>query len=87
MITTVSGQFLRGALMPALAATGCLFAFGCHREVRTTLRTDLVELPVPPGSTVPQTTGTSTGDIILSWLESRTEKGYRFRTAVRHADQ
>jgi hypothetical protein len=87
MTITVSDQFLRHRLVRAVAAAGLFFAFGCHGGAPTTLRTHPIDLPAPPGSMVPQTTRTSRGDVILSWLEARSDKGYRFRVAVRRADQ
>jgi hypothetical protein len=38
---------------------------------------------VPIESVVPQMSITSTGDVLLSWLEPRSDAGYRFRAAAR----
>src|SRR6266446_4626970 len=59
-------------------------AIGCRRP-SATLVADPVAVPVPDGSFVPQVTKTTAGDIVLSWLEPRIDKGYRFRAAIRRA--
>jgi hypothetical protein len=45
-----------------------------------------IATPAPAGSIVPQASKTSTGDILLSWLEPRSDRGYRFRVALRHGE-
>jgi hypothetical protein len=42
-----------------------------------------IDLPAPGGSVVPQMTKTAAGDVVLSWLEPRPDRGYRFRAALR----
>ena len=42
-------------------------AIGCNR-VPDRLRVERMDLPIPSGSIVPQTTMMKTGDIVVSWL-------------------
>ena len=55
-------------------------AIGCDRAPQT-LRVETVDVPAPAGSIVPQTALMKTGDLVISRLEPRADKGYRFRAA------
>ena len=60
------------------------FGLSCGRPL-TTLVAERIEVPAPAGSVVPQVSTMANGNIVLSWLEPRADKGYRFRAAIRRA--
>jgi hypothetical protein len=58
--------------------------FGCKNA--RTLRVERVDVSVPVGSLVPQLN--AAGDaVVLTWLEPRSDKGYRFRAVFRRGSQ
>jgi hypothetical protein len=55
-----------------------------HQQDSGHLVTEPIKSPVPIDSIVPQVLKASNGDIILSWLEPLSTKGYAFRMAIGH---
>jgi hypothetical protein len=63
-----------------------IFGVGCQR-LPTTLVAEPIDVPAPAGSVVPQVITMTGGDVVLSWLEPRNDKGFRFRAAIRRGAQ
>jgi len=55
--------------------------WSCSRPARE-LHISRLNSPLPIGSVVPQLSSRTDGRVVLSWLEPRPDKGYRFRAAI-----
>lgn len=81
-------EFARRVLMVFLPLTLMIVA-GCEHSRTSQRRTggelvpEMIEAPAPKESIVPQVLERSNGDIVLSWLEPLSPKGYVFRMAIR----
>lgn len=64
----------------ALATALLSATVGCDRGPQAP-RVEFVDVPSASGSIVPQLALMQTGDLVVSWLEPRADKGYRFRAA------
>jgi hypothetical protein len=85
MTSTITSEACRSIRWVGLLGL-LVAAAGCERSAPTTLVAQPMPVPVPVTSVVPQLSTTSTGDLLLSWLEPRSGNGYRFRVATRHGD-
>jgi hypothetical protein len=83
MTITIVRHVARRNISWTLALGILVVAAGCARSAPKTLIVQSIDVPAPAGSLVPQASLTSTGDILLSWLEPRSDNGYRFRAAMR----
>ncbi|MBV9037563.1 MAG: exo-alpha-sialidase [Acidobacteriaceae bacterium] len=70
------------AIRAVAIATVLFITLSCQRPT-THLRVERIDVPVPVGSMVPQMNAAANGAVLLSWLEPRRDKGYRFRAALR----
>jgi hypothetical protein len=66
-------------------ATSLLGTFGC-KGARTLRVERIINVSVPVGSLVPQL-NTAGDAIVLTWLEPRSDKGYRFRAKFRRGNE
>jgi hypothetical protein len=55
---------------------------GCQ-QTPVVIRGESISSPIPAGSLLPQMVSLGSGRSVVSWLEPRADKGYRFRASVR----
>lgn len=80
-------RLLIACLLSLLAAVAGCGRSPRHRSVAGQLAMEPIESPVPSGGIVPQLLQTSSGDIVLSWLEPMPVKGYTFRMAIQRGNR